>query len=213
MAAITTDHLLRTEQSNTIGVVYILCNYKAHANQSTISLLAAILKQLVQALPSVAEPTARLYDSYTNRMTRPSLEEIFHALQSVLNHYSSVYVIDALDECSDKDSTHSQLLAKLHDLQCKTDLRLMVTSCFIPDIVVEFRLMSMLEVRASDADVEQFVGAQMYRLPKCVQRDDEPQGFVQDKIVEAVEGMSYFASMLSLPTHDSIKFLLARLAS
>ena len=42
MAAITIDHLLRTEQSNTIGVVYILCNYKVHANQNTISLLAAI---------------------------------------------------------------------------------------------------------------------------------------------------------------------------
>lgn len=68
----------------------------------------------------------------------------------------------------------------------------MVTSRFIPDIVIEFRLIPMLEVRASDADVGQFVGAQMYRLPKCVQRDDELQGFVQDKIVEAVEGMSVF---------------------
>jgi hypothetical protein len=88
----------------------------------------------------------------------------------------------------------SQLLAKLRDLQCKPDLRLMVTSRFIPDIVVEFRLMPMLEVRASDADVEQFMGAQMYRPPKCVQRDDERQGFVQDKIVEAVKGMSVFCT-------------------
>ena len=111
----------------------------------------------------------------------------------MLNHYSGVYVvINALDERPDKDGTHSQLLAKLRDLQCKTNLRLMVSSRFIPDIVVEFRLMPMLEVRASDADVEQFVGAQTYRLPKCVQRDDELQGFVQDKIVEAVEGMSVF---------------------
>ena len=56
LAAITIDHLLRAEQSNTIGVVYILCNYKAHADRNTISLLAAILKQLVQARPSIAEP-------------------------------------------------------------------------------------------------------------------------------------------------------------
>ncbi|OCK92606.1 uncharacterized protein K441DRAFT_662698 [Cenococcum geophilum 1.58] len=32
----------------------------------------------------------------------------------------------------------------------------------------------------------------MYRLPKCVQRDDELQVFVQDKVVGAVEGMSVF---------------------
>ena len=67
MAAITINHLLRTKQSNTIGAVYILCNCKAHADQNTISLLAAILKQLVQAQPSIAEPIARLYDNYTNR--------------------------------------------------------------------------------------------------------------------------------------------------
>lgn len=133
-----------------------------------------------------------MHDNYTNRRTRLSLEEIFRVLQFVLNHSSSVYVINALDECPDKDGTHSQPLAKLRDLQCKTDLCLMVTSRFIPDIVIEFRLIPMLEVRASDADVGQFVGAQMYRLPKCVQRDDELQGFVQDKIVEAVEGMSVF---------------------
>lgn len=82
------------------------------------------------------------------------LEEIFRVLQFVLNHYPSVYVIDAVDECPDKGGTYSQLLAKLRDLQCKRDLRLMVTSRFILDIVAEFKLVPMLEVRASDADVE-----------------------------------------------------------
>lgn len=32
----------------------------------------------------------------------------------------------------------------------------------------------------------------MYRLTKYAQRDDELQVFVQDKVVEAVEGMSVF---------------------
>lgn len=36
----------------------------------------------------------------------------------------------------------------------------------------------------------------MYRLPKCVQRDDELQVFVQDKVVGAVEGI--FFSPVSL---------------
>lgn len=40
------------------------------------------------------------------------------------------------------------------------------------------------------------MGAQMYRLPKCVQRDDELQVFVQDKVVGAVEGI--FFSPVSL---------------
>jgi hypothetical protein len=190
MAAITVDHLLKQVRSNAIEVSYIYCNYKAQADQNTTTLLAAILKQLVRNQPSMADPVTRLYDLHATRNTRPSLDEIFSALQSVLTIYSTVYVvIDALDECSDKDGTRSQLLAKLRDLQQRTDLHLMATSRLIPDIVQEFNGMPMLEVRASNADVQQFIAGQIYRLPKCIQRDDKLQGSVQDKIVEAVDGM------------------------
>jgi Cdc6-like AAA superfamily ATPase len=190
MAAITVHHLLQTVRSNTIGVSYIYCNYKAQADQNTTILLATILKQLVRNRLSIADSVTRLYDLHATRKTRPSLEEIFNALQSVLTSYSTVYVIiDALDECTDKDGTRSQLLARLRDLQRKTDLRLMTTSRLIPDIVQEFDGMSILEIRASDADVQQFVAGQIYRLPKCIQRDKKLQGSVQDKIVEAVDGM------------------------
>ncbi|RYP10462.1 hypothetical protein DL764_000645 [Monosporascus ibericus] len=213
VAAIAIDHLLRTMQSNTIGVAYIYCNYKAQADQTTTSLLAAILKQLAQARPCAAEPVARLHNQHADRRTRPSLEEIISALRSVLTIYSSVYVVvDALDECAYKDGTRSQLLANLRDLQSKTDMRLMVTSRFIPEIETEFRSMPTLEVRASGTDVKRFVLGQIYRLPKCVLRDDELQGFTQDKIVEAVDGMSVFRIPLRLmQAHDSARFLLARL--
>ena len=193
MAATTIDHLSRTLPRNTIGVAYIYCNYKAKANRNTTSLLAAILKQLVQARPSIAEPVRRLYNDPKRTSPRPSLEEILSALQSILTNYSSVYiVVDALDECQEQDGTRSQLLIKLRELQRKGDVRLMVTSRFIPDIEDEFKLALRLEVRASDADVKRFVIGQMYRLPKCVQRDNELQKVVQDKIVEAVDGMSAF---------------------
>jgi hypothetical protein len=191
MAATTIDHLLRTLQSDAIGVAYIYCSYKGKSDQNTTSLLAAILKQLVQVRPSIAEPVTRLYND--PKRTRLSLEQIHSALQSILTNYSMVYiVVDALDECQEKDGTHSQLLAKLRDLQRKADMRLMVTSRFIPHIENEFRLALRLEVRASDEDVKRFVIGQMYRLPKCIQRDNELQRFVQDKIVEAADGMSVF---------------------
>ncbi|RYP65432.1 hypothetical protein DL770_009008 [Monosporascus sp. CRB-9-2] len=201
VAAIAIDYLLGTMQSNTIGVAYIYCNYKAQADQTAASLLAAILKQLAQARPDVAEPVAGLYNHHANRMTRPSLEEIISALQSVLTNYSSVYVVvDALDECAYKDGTRSQLLAELHGLQQN-----------------EFRSMPTLEVRASGTDVKRFVLGQIYRLPKCVQRDEELQGFAQDKIVEAVDGMFLLArlhvdSLLDKRTKSKVKSTLESLS-
>ena len=190
IAAIAIDHLLKVMLTGAVGVAYVYCNYKAQADQNAASLLAAILKQLVQARRSIAEPVELLHKQHADRGTKPSLEEIFGALQSVLATYSSVYlVVDALDECPDKDGSRHQFLAKLRDLQGRTDLRLMATSRFILGIETEFKGMPTLEVRANDEDVKRFVAGQTYQLPKCIQRDVKLKGLVQDKIVEAVDGM------------------------
>jgi hypothetical protein len=205
MAAITIDYLLRTVQRNNISVAYLYCNYKAQADQTTTNLLAAILKQLVQAQLSMLKPVVCLYDHHASRGTKPSLEEIFSALQSVLASHSSVYlVVDAFDECSDKEGVRSQLLDKLHALQSKTDLHLMVTSRFIPEIINKFHSVPTLEVRANEVDIKQFVKGQIYLLPNCVQRDDLLQAMVQKKLVEAVDGMLVYYSLLENTTSSQL---------
>ncbi len=122
--------------------------------------------------------------------SRPSLEEIFTTLQSIIRNYSSVYLIlDALDECSYQDGTRGWLLAKFHELQKDVDLRIMVTSRFIHDMGKEFKSAARLEIRANDSDVRRFIEGQIDRLPNCVKRDEVLQEFVKDRIVEAVDGM------------------------
>ena len=46
-----------------------------------------------------------------------------------------------------------------------------------------------LEVGASEEDVRWFVAGQMPRLPNCIRSDGELKRAVQNKIVEAVDGM------------------------
>ncbi|MCJ1471189.1 hypothetical protein MMC07_009837, partial [Pseudocyphellaria aurata] len=210
ITAIVIDHLSNIARSGAVGVAYVYCNYKSY--QNTVGLLAAILKQLVQARPSIAEPIERLHMQHAVRGTRPSLEDIFKALQSVLTKYSSVYVaVDALDECSGQDGTHRQFLAMLRDLQGgMKDLRLMATSRFIPDIVREFSAALKLEIRASDVDIKRFVAGQTYRLPQCIRRDDALQVIVQNKIVQSVDGMFLLArlhidSLLDKRTKSSVQ--------
>jgi hypothetical protein len=115
---------------------------------------------------------------------------VFSALRDVLAHYSTVHiVVDALDECQDSDGARRQFLAKLSDLQTGRDIRLMATSRVIPEIVDAFNEALKLEVQASKEDVKRFVAGQICRLPKCIQRDPALQKIVQEKIVEAVDGM------------------------
>jgi hypothetical protein len=190
MAAIAVDHLRRTERCDNIGVAYLFCNYNAQADQSVLSLFAALLKQLVLSRPDIAAPVTHIYDHHLKQGSRPSLDDIFGALLSVCSNHATVYiVVDALDECSDKDGARGRLIDKLRELQARTDVRLMCTSRFIPEIEREFYSNLTLEVRASEEDVRRFVSGQMPRLPNCIRRDDELKRAVQNKIAEAVDGM------------------------
>ncbi|KAF2452524.1 hypothetical protein BDY21DRAFT_359136 [Lineolata rhizophorae] len=184
VAAIAVDQLLKSVQNSSVGVAYVYCNYKAQEEQDASSLLAAILKQLVQAQPSTSEPVQRLHKKYSTQGTKPSLDEVFGALRDVLTHYSAVHiVIDALDECRDND--RDQFLAKLRDLRAGRDLRLMVTSRFITEIEEGFREALRLEVRARNEDVKQF-------------------DMVQQKVAEAADGMFLLARLLTDSLSDKI---------
>ncbi|RDL36103.1 Uncharacterized protein BP5553_06715 [Venustampulla echinocandica] len=200
IAAIAVDHIWKTFQGDSVGVAYIYCNYKRRETQTTIDLLAAILKQLVQERPLYGESLTALHTLHVNRRTRPSLDEICTTLNSVLKNYSKAYIIiDALDECTDSDGTRSKLLTVLRSsLQTKTDTRLMVTSRFVSRIEQSFQGSPMLEIRASEADVKRFVTGQLHRLPMCVQRDPELQAEIQDGIVMAVTGISQKAPQTAL---------------
>ncbi|EOA81085.1 uncharacterized protein SETTUDRAFT_44889 [Exserohilum turcica Et28A] len=218
VAAIAIDHLLKSVQSSSHGVAYVYCNYKAQEEQDTSRMLAAILKQLVQARLSLVDPVERLHKQHADRGTRPSPDGVFSALRDVLAHYSTVYiVVDALDECLDSDGTRRQFLAKLRDLQAGRDIRLMATSRLIPEIVDWFNEGLKLEVQASEEDVKRFVAGQICRLPRCIQRDPALQEVAQKKIVEAVDGMFLLArlhtdSLLDKRTAKDVKSTLAKLS-
>ena len=193
IAAIAIDHLFKSAQNSSHGVAYVYCNYKDQVEQDTSGMLAAILKQLVQARPGISEPIARLHKQHAARRSRPPLDEIFETLQAVLAHYPTVHVVvDALDECRDR----AQFLAKLRELQIGRDFRLMTTSRFISAIEEEFRNAPRLEIIACKEDVKQYVAGQTNRLPKCIQRDSSLQDMVQNRIMDAVDGMYTSPSLL-----------------
>ena len=215
VAAIAIDHLLHytRTQSSSIGVAYVYCNYQEQIEQDASSMLAAIVKQLVQGRPWALEPVERLHKKHHHLGMKPKIEEIFSALQEVIAKFSTVYlVIDALDECRDNDGTRSQLLARLKDLQIGQDVRIMATARFIPEIEAEFQAEMNLEIRASDDDVRRYVAGQTHRLHRCIQRDPALQAMMEDKLVEAVDGMYVICLfMLDNTNLRASRFLLARL--
>ena len=190
LAAITIDHLLQVTASKNIGLAYIYCNYKYQSGVDASALLAALLKQLVQSQFFIDESVSNLYQQHTSRGTRPSFLEISAALQTVLRSFSATYiVVDAMDECPNKNGARDQAWSSLREIQHGTDLRLLATSRSIPAVVEQFMSLPILKIRASDTDVNQYVKGQIPRLPKCIRCDRELQTMVERRIAEAVDGM------------------------
>jgi Cdc6-like AAA superfamily ATPase len=188
VAAIAIDHLLNLAQNSAFGVAYVYCNYKSQEDQDTASILKAILRQLGQSRPSALGPVERLHHKYASRRTRLSLDDTFSAIRDVVAQYPYVFiVVDALDEC--QRETRHQLLSKLFALQKEADVRLLATSRFVLDVEDALRPAIRLEVKASNEDVRQFVVGQIFRLLPDVQRSKALQNLVQERVVEAADGM------------------------
>jgi hypothetical protein len=190
MAAIAVDHLQNFVRTTDIGVAYLYCNYKRQAEQTAPNLVAAIIKQLVQDRPSIAQSLSGIYEHHRVKRTRPQIKELSSVLQSVVGNYSKVYVVlDALDECPEQNRTRSQLLGICRDLQQQSGLHLMVTSRRISGIVEEFKDVPLVDVRASNLDLKRFVIGNVDRFAKFVRLNNDLQELVQNRVVEAADGM------------------------
>lgn len=159
LTSIVVDELDRRYSSDpTVGIAYIYCNFRRRDEQTADDLLANLLKQLAQRQPSLPNSVRDLYIQHQARKTRPSLEELSGALQSVAAMYSRVFVIvDALDECQESNNIRSRLLEELFSLQAKTKTSLFATLRPNHCIERDFEGLVSLEISASGEDVPKYL--------------------------------------------------------
>jgi hypothetical protein len=127
-AATINDLTTRFHGNPDIGIAYIYCNFRQKDKQKAQDLLASLLKQLSHR-SSLPDSVKSLYDKHRDKRTRPSIDEVSRALQSVAAIYSRVFIIvDALDECQASDGCRARFLTEIFSLQTKTGANLFTTS-------------------------------------------------------------------------------------
>jgi len=191
LTSIVVEHLCAKFQNNTsVSIAYLYCNFRRQHEQTPTDLLASLLKQLVQELPSMPEIIKNLYEHHKYKRTRPLFDEISKALHSVVANYSRAFIIiDALDELSASDGVRRRFLLEILNLQAKTGASVFATSRFIPEITREFKGSILLEIRASDGDVQRYLHGRMSQLSLCVRRNVDLQEKIKAEIIKAVNGM------------------------
>lgn len=191
LTSVVLDHLgSKFHNDPKIGIAYIYFNFQRQDKQKIDDLLASVLKQIAESQPSVPGSVKDLFDKHKAKRTRPSLDEILRVLQSVAATCSCVFiVVDALDECQTSESCRERFLSELFNLQKMHGINIFATSRSIMEIVDRFKTSISLEIRASTADVAQYLEGHISELPSFVQQDRRLREEIMAGISEAVDGM------------------------
>ena len=184
------DHLKRTYTGAKVGIAFVYCSYK-DPDQTPENLTASLLRQFAQRLPSLPEEIRDMYNQHNIEKTRPSLAEYLHLLHKVARMFSQAFLlVDALDECKEEDGARRRLLAALRELSA--DVRLVVTSRWIPAIESEFSEALKLEIRADSEDVARYVRSRVATTPRLMRHvvaDPMLESMISRKIADNCHGM------------------------
>ncbi|KAJ7453123.1 ankyrin repeat-containing domain protein [Mycena latifolia] len=189
LASIVVENL-RTEQNTGVALLYL--NHKETETPSI--LLAALWRQLVFGKP-LPPAVHHLYTKHHEQRTRPSLEDTYSILCSIVSAHPSIFiVVDAIDEYPEE--LRNILLTHLSALG--PTVNLMLTSR--PHIKIEHILVNSaletLEIRATADDIRRYIAGQILkspRLSKHVKNCPALREEIEATIVRRSDGMFLLA--------------------
>lgn len=190
-SSIVVDYLQTRFKSDDIATVCIYCNYKEKKEQDAQSLIASILKQLVQDCEVVSEDMKTQFTTHVKREAHLPPEDLTRVLHVEISRRHRVFlVVDALDECTEESSTRAELLDELKTLP--ENVNLLVTSRRISAIMNEFEGAESLEIYANDKDTTKYILGRIqreHRLARHVKADPGLQQAIINGIISKAQGM------------------------
>ncbi|KAK3315764.1 hypothetical protein B0H66DRAFT_604082 [Apodospora peruviana] len=201
MVAGVVDHLetylLPASLKSDTNLAYVYCEYKADSLRPVSELLGEIVRQLVSRNEDLVGPLLLLYDDHVEKRSRPTFDEIYNTLKSILSLQRTVYlVVDALDEIPQENGKRRTFMDTLVRLQAETagSLRMMVTARPLSDVVSKFKDSPTLEIQAMDEDINKYTTSQFqnFRAPM----DDDCKEKVRDCILKTSNGLFLLAHLL-----------------
>ncbi|KAF2821692.1 hypothetical protein CC86DRAFT_255031, partial [Ophiobolus disseminans] len=197
MSATVINSLSHGGPADEVGVAYIYCNYRSRTEQTLYNLLSSLLRRLVQIRSKVPPYILETFEKF-GRDRKLTLVECTNLIGMVCNEFSVVYVVvDAVDEC--QEDVSRDLFNNIRYIQKQTNMRLMITARFIPDIQdmvqEELGMLPELEVRASDDDIRQYFASRQPRFKNFLKNNQGLCSQASDKVVEAAGGMFLLAKL------------------
>jgi Cdc6-like AAA superfamily ATPase len=184
-------HLQEQYRSDaSVKLAYVYLNYGRQDEQSLEQLLASLLQQACWRESQLPDTVKSLYNHHKENKTRPSVDELTTALQSVMTSHCRVFIlVDALDECQTADGSQSTFLKILTKIQQSSTASVFLTSRIVPDAMHEFSDVKSVDICANRSDIQEYLNGQLFRLPRVVRQNPELQEQVKTEILGASDGL------------------------
>lgn len=206
LASIIINNLWRRFRENaSIGIAYIYCNFRRKDEQTPQGFTSSLLKQLAERQFPLPRKLKDLYKNHQASRTRPSSEDLSEALHFTLMAYSRVYVvIDALDECDASNGCRARFLSEIFHFQSSGKVSILVTSRQNPEIQSKLKKSVILEIRATQEDVQIYVDNRMSDLPAFIRDDSGLQQDIKASISRTADGMYVYEFRFIIQWHADL---------
>ncbi|KAL8870107.1 MAG: hypothetical protein Q9174_003770 [Haloplaca sp. 1 TL-2023] len=115
LASIAVEYLKKTRRSSNTAILVIYCGYNQTKSQSVDSLVAALIKQILQAKPEISKDLRELHSVHARTDVFPSLAELTKILRAELDKFDNCFIIvDGLDELLDESKRQKLLETLIH---------------------------------------------------------------------------------------------------
>ncbi|KAL8838546.1 MAG: hypothetical protein Q9170_002088 [Blastenia crenularia] len=177
-------------------LAYVYCSYD-DPDQTSINLLSSILCQILHQQSEMPQRITNLFRTHRSASTRPSFEEILNELKALPKDDQRLFlVIDALDECSDKNGTRTALLEALSSMD--QNIRILVTSRTTADLIHHLPKAVHIEINAKDDDIILYVQNRLTserRMRRIIGGDVELCQTIISTIRKSTKGMFLLARL------------------
>lgn len=152
------DQLKSSYNNPNYPLAFVYFDYRDQNDQSPTQILASILKQVINAIPTIPGPIMDFYDKSKGSEHQISHQDLEKLIILVVESIRGMYlVIDALDEC-DEQKYRKVFLQILKRFKSNNQIRLFITSRSYPeDIRTILGDDPKIEIKAHDTDLQLYL--------------------------------------------------------
>ena len=181
------------EATESLGITYFF--FDGRDSQNELQLHNKLIRTLISQLSDtrhggITEELADLY-KHCGEVQQPSDEQLQNVLRDILDNFSQVYImIDALDECTDREKTLNWVNKLISDSNRKPEnLHIVVTSRperDIQEIIAELDPHSIDVGEANTKDIVEYLKLQMES--KFTKYEEDTRAKIMSELEERAEG-------------------------